>query len=201
MRNYLLTLLLLIFSFQVSAAATTTSSSYIIEVLVIQNIDADDGGEFWINREEKSKVDKTGKEAETSKPVVVNDTPPTDSKLTKVAALISEDKNYRILAHKRWSQFAEPKSNSKLVRINGAENTEPVLDGTLLFYSTRYLHVIADLSLKDKQSTVEEGEEVKEGEEAGPVYRIWEKRRIRIRQINYFDHPKFGIFVYVEPKK
>ena len=197
----LVTLVLLVFSFQVSAAATTTSSSYVIEVLVIQHVDEDDGGEFWINREGKNRADKTEKETESSKPVVVNDTPPTDSKLTKVATLISEDKNYRILAHKRWYQFAEPRSNSKQIRINGAENTEPVLDGTLLIYSTRYLHIIADLSLRDKQSNVEEGEEAKEGEEVGPVYRIREKRRIRIKQINYFDHPKFGLLVYVAPRK
>ena len=209
MRKLLLLLLLLACS-QIWAAATTTRSSYIVEVLVIQHVDADDNGEIWISDNvEKDKTDKkdekdtkdTGATAsDLSKAVIVTGTPPANSRLSKVADSIKEDKNYRILAHKRWFQYAEPKSNAKFIRINGAENTEPVLDGTLLFYSTRYLHVVTDLSLKEKlvPETAEEGSEETT---PVPVMRINERRRIRVRQINYFDHPRFGLLVYVEPAK
>jgi len=68
------------------------------------------------------------------------------------------------------------------VRIRGGDNT---LDGTLKFYLSRFLHVDVNLALSA------------DGNPSDQPYRIVDHRRIKTQEINYFDHPKFGILLKV----
>ena len=128
-----------------------------------------------------------------------------------VAALETNDK-YQVLTHKRWVQTADARSSSPVMRI-----TDPAgdLDGTVVFYMSRFLHVDVDLLLKDESDqkmdmtagvanakpvagfAMSSSDATNNSQQL--VYRIDESRRIRSNQMNYFDHPKFGVLLIITP--
>ncbi len=175
---------------QTHAATTTTPApTYTVEVLVFENrLPHLEGGELWL---------KDGLEPMTSDlsdAIRPKDAPLSGSALSEAAAIIQNDGDYRILAHKRWVQNAEAKSTTKPIRINSADMK---LDGVLKFYLSRFLHVNLDLTLNESQR----GFFGDPTEASQQTYQIKSRRRIKSRQIHYFDHPKFGALVYIEPAK
>lgn len=94
------------------------------------------------------------------------------------------------------------------------------LSGTLKLSVSRYLHMEADLHMKlrkTKQEVIEESPPPESGgfgsffgiaKEPTPImierpvlqdYRLFETRRMRSKEIHYFDHPLMGIVVKVTP--
>jgi hypothetical protein len=94
------------------------------------------------------------------------------------------------------------------------------LSGTLKLSVSRYLHMEADLHMKlrkTKQEVIEESPPQESGgfgsffgmnREPTPImierpvvqdYRLFETRRMRSKEIHYFDHPLMGIVVKVTP--
>ncbi len=108
------------------------------------------------------------------------------------------------------------------------EADEPVfqaaqpLDGTLSVYRTRYFHVAADLlfnpvrdddSLTPEEQTAERShrlEALLAGQisfdefqadmerEPFPGYRLTESRRLRLGELHYLDHPRFGVIIRLD---
>ena len=174
----------------VTTQAATSRSSYVVEVIVIQHNQKNDLEELWSNNITLRNIPDIDKAIEAKGEI------PNYSKLTKIAEKISEEKRYRILSHKRWFQYAEPKSKARIIRIRGKENTEPIVDGTFKFYSKYYLHIDVDMRMKEKMDQKDVSPE-----ERSMVYRIRERRRIKIKELNYIDHPKFAMLVYVTPTR
>jgi len=195
----------------ISQAAATGSTDYEVEVLVFKNLMPElEGKEIW----SPDRVDLTLPDIDKAKKAASTDDD--QSVLGKAAAKLKEQKDYSVLAHMRWTQPAEAKSTSPLMRIS-TEDGE--LDGTLVFYMSRFLHVDLKLLLKDIEATDKlaqanaeaiagAGNTAKEvktdamaAENTTLAYRIDESRRIRTDEINYFDHPKFGVLVKITPKE
>lgn len=188
MKKIITVVIFLFVAINISYAATSRSS-YVVEVLVIQHKGKSAVEELWPINESKPIL---GLDKATS----VKDKPPAYAKFNNAIERIAEDKRYKILAHKRWFQFAGTKSDARPVRIKGEENTEPVVDGTLKLYSKYYIYVDLHMQLREKMK-----KDVEKGDDASPVYILKEKRRVKLKQINYFDHPKFGLLVYVRPAR
>lgn len=96
------------------------------------------------------------------------------------------------------------------------------LDGTLSIYRTRYFHVAADLlfnpvldddSLTPEEQTAERSrrlEALLAGQisfdefqadmerEPFPGYRLTESRRLRLGELHYLDHPRFGVIIRLD---
>lgn len=73
---------------------------------------------------------------------------------------------------------------------------EPVLDGFINFYLDGQYTLEADLRYTPpyRPSILDENPDT------GPVsYRIYEKRRMKSGELNYYDHPKFGMLLLVTP--
>ena len=184
-------------------AAATSGPDYDVEVLVFKNDMPElEGKEIW----SPERVDMALPEIESASKAADTNSEETD--LGKAALAMSEKPGYVILAHKRWNQTAEAKSTSPLMRVatDGGD-----LDGTVVFYLSRFLHVDVKMLLKDMNGADRagsaEGNNVPEnaGKTAAEnilmAYRIDESRRIRSKEINYFDHPKFGVLVQITPKE
>ena len=89
-----------------------------------------------------------------------------------------------MLAHHRWLQAAEPKAAAKARRIQANAGARPgELDGTIRFYSSRFLHLDANLVFRQD----------------GRNYRLNELRRMRIQDVHYFDHPRLSMLARVAP--
>lgn len=134
------------------------------------------------------------------------DNPKPGSRLESAAAALRTDQRYRLLAHKTWVQLAEAKKDAMAVRISGGDANE--LDGTVRFYVSRFLHLDIELALRGSepaQSLKQEPTSTLAPTPATPtsgvaLYKLSEARRVKSKEIHYFDHPKLGVLVYINPK-
>jgi len=179
------------------AAQSARNTIYEVEVLVFQNfLEELEGGEFWGPDEPESEE----RLMELENAMVVGGAPGEASPLSLAAEKMGrEGGNYRVLAHKRWIQNADAKSNSQRIRISAGPIENTTLDGTVVFYVSRFLHVDVNLALAtDNAGLIYPGADT-ESVPAREVYRIKEHRRIKTVDINYFDHPKFGVLIQIKP--
>mgnify|MGYP002038901611 CR=1 FL=1 len=108
--------------------------------------------------------------------------------------------------------YTAPDHNSASPAIDAEDGTvqpgdwaliapEPIqlhqLDGTITLYAQRYLHLALDLwwTQHTDGSPVTAGESMPE--EAARVFHIREQRRVRLNELHYFDHPRFGVLAMV----
>ena len=91
--------------------------------------------------------------------------------LDDVKALGQAD-DYRVLHHFAWGQESLPLSEAASVQV-----TELNLKGWIKVYANQLLYVNLDLDYLD--------------------YRLTEKRRIKLDEKHFFDHPKYGVIVQV----
>jgi len=170
-------------------AAGATGNVYQVEVVVFENqLPSLEGGEIWSHDRVKTEI------ADAADAVSAGATPAPNSPLSAAAAALEKSGRHHVLAHLIWEQNVDAKSVTKPVKIDDSTGG---LSGTLRFYLSRFLFVDIDLALKEPASGGFLGGT---GQEA-PVYRLDDHRRVRIAEINYFDHPKFGALVRVAPIK
>lgn len=165
-------------------AAAPSTGVYEVEVLVFESRLPDlEAGELWTFSK------KTATPVDAVAPPALNGG---NSELSTVAATLQNDPRYRVIAHQRWVQPAEARTATKPVVVRSSDNE---VDGTLLFYMNRFLHVELALGFQPPKTLGSSPAT----EPNGALYRINEQRRIKSQDINYFDHPKFGALVRVAP--
>ena len=92
-------------------------------------------------------------------------------------------RRYRPLLHEAWVQSVAPNSKSRPVRIfqkGGVPGNFPV-NGYVSLERGHYLHLSVNL----------------EYDAGGQVYTLDQRRRLRLNELNYLDHPKFGVIATV----
>ena len=182
----LFAVLFMVFVPMAPLAAASTPTVYEIEVLVFENkLSGLEGGELWKRDTDKALNTKI------AAAITTGEIPPVDSALAAALAKLVNSGQYRVLAHLRWTQTAEAKAVANPVKIK-SDNAE--LNGTVRFYLSRFLYMDVNLMLKQ-----EGGGLFSSTEKEGTVLRLSEHRRIKTMDINYFDHPKFGVLVRVAP--
>ena len=187
-------------------AAGTSPANYTVDLVVFRNLMPDlEGKEIW----SPDRVDTMIPGLDQAKPVADSNDATTD--IGKAVAVLETNDKYQVLTHKRWVQTADARSSSPVMRITDQAGD---LDGTVVFYMSRFLHVDVDLLLKDqpgqKTETVSANDvqpvavsssaaDATTSNNQELVFRIDESRRIRSSQMNYFDHPKFGVLLIITP--
>jgi len=99
-------------------------------------------------------------------------------------AKLARGKNYYPLMHVAWVQAVESNRSSTAVQITNPQGT---LDGFFRLQRGNLIHMIAD---------IEYSPDLYEG---SVIYRLNEKRRFKLNETHYLDHPKFGIIARVSP--
>lgn len=102
-------------------------------------------------------------------------------------AALANDPVYRPIMHVAWIQPVVEGGGSVPVHIQGADGK---LNGYLQMLHDQGLQVIVDLELTSN-SDVDSGKAV--------VYRLYEKRAVKLNDVYYFDHPKFGVVAKISP--
>lgn len=100
--------------------------------------------------------------------------------LSGSAAALSGARNYRTLMHVAWIQGVKGNSLSKAVKIENAAGT---INGYFRIQRSNLVHMIADIEFSPGSAK----------------YRIKEKRRFKLNEVHYLDHPKFGILARITP--
>ena len=97
---------------------------------------------------------------------------------------LARAKSYQSLMHVAWVQQVNENSLSTAVQISNADGT---INGFFRLQRGHLVHMIADI-------------EYSPGSYADSViYRLNEKRRFKLNETHYLDHPKFGIIARISP--
>lgn len=184
----------------VASAVASEDKSYEVEILVFENKSPELAGEEqWPPFVDKPEAAGSAGMKDAGEP----DNPKPGSRLEAAATALRADPRYRVLAHKSWTQFVEAKKDTIPVRINDGEAKE--LDGLVRLYVSRFLHLDIDLALRGSEASQPIKQEPTSAlaptSATAPtgvaLYRINEDRRVKSKEIHYFDHPKFGVVVYI----
>lgn len=162
---------------------------YEIEVIIFENLAAGRAGETWPEQ---------GAPAATPGTMELRPADPGSSgslqayqmlgrgelELADVAARLSNSKQYRVLRHFGWQQPLQERERATAVLVPDAGGRGRVL-GTITPSLSRYLHLAADVILPGGPDGT--------GASQTRGFRLTESRRIRASELQYFDHPRFGV--------
>ncbi|MEE9339624.1 MAG: CsiV family protein [Methylococcaceae bacterium] len=152
--------------------------SYKIEIIVFKQDDAN----TEVFEEIESNIEWPRKITNRSEFENVNTT---DLSLKESYSKLAGDNNsYQPLLYEAWIQKAKANSYSRAVRISNAEGT---IQGFFMLQRGHLIHMIADIEYSPEMY------------EEPIIYRLNEKRRFKLNETHYLDHPKFGVVVKVSP--
>lgn len=119
---------------------------------------------------------------------------------------------YRPLMRAAWVQPTLEKDLTVPIKLRRLGNPPLRLDGTVMLYLSRYLHLVVDLALEEKaplRVPAASGRLRQFGDQRsrfgiGPefitpstYYRIEEDRIVKNGDLRYFDHPRFGVLAKI----
>ena len=148
-----------------------------------------------------------------------------DNLMEEFKDLIRRSRYFRYIGEQSWYQPIPTKDNSFEIFIDSSIERGSRIFGFIKPYKGRYLHTdievfLAEQNLENKNLSVEESDITNpniEGylfnskglelqkkslpnlqeEELTPIFQLQESRRLRSGEINYFDHPKFGLLLLI----
>ncbi len=124
--------------------------------------------------------------------------------LKETAKRLTSTGEYRILAHTAWSQGAEERSTAKNTLLpEGMSSSGLPLQAKIKLYKQKFEHVdievqlerqipkglIAEFAQKRKLSLNDVGDTWR--------FRLQESRKVKPGELQYFDHPMFGILLMI----
>ena len=98
------------------------------------------------------------------------------------------DNQFHVIAHFHWHQRAPGFGSEEKTLLT--TNGHTLIDGFLGLERGRFLHLLINLWMRPEYAS--------SVELTNPVYEINEKRRVMRNEVNYFDHPKFGVIAEVQ---
>ncbi|MGZ5621011.1 MAG: CsiV family protein [Methylobacter sp.] len=98
---------------------------------------------------------------------------------------LAKDPAYRPILHVAWIQPPVEKGLSSPVHIQGADGK---LNGYLQIQHDQGLQMTVDLELASHSG---------DGFKKNEIYRLNEKRSMKLNEVYYLDHPKFGVIAKI----
>lgn len=120
---------------------------------------------------------------------------------------------YKPIMRAAWTQVTFDKDQTLPIRLRRLGNAPLRLDGSLMLYQSRYLHLVVDLTLEanreqagrstndgaryygDRWSSANYANGYAQGRQV--KYSISEDRIFRNGELRFYDHPKFGVLARV----
>ncbi len=147
---------------------------------------------------------------------------PSQHELSKIARSLERSSRYRLLTHQAWRQPFTEESLAEpiLIQTGMHAGDDYEVDGTLLFYRSRFLHVKADLwytpitaeeassqnalAPNKRRPTTNDflandmSKDIQPAFATRLSYQLEHARRMRSATLHYIDHPLFGILIKIE---
>ena len=93
---------------------------------------------------------------------------------------LARSRNYRPLMHVAWIQKVKSNQYSTAVQITNPEKT---INGFFRLQRGNLVHMIADIEYSSGDT----------------IFRLNEKRRFKLNETHYLDHPQFGVIARISP--
>jgi hypothetical protein len=174
-----------------------------IELLIFQNLVENDGGEVWPADYTGWYDDVTGDAAATTPTLAVDWLPESTWHLKAERAALNRSSRYRTLAYLAWRQPVYDRNNAQPLELPAQPRSNAAwVDGSVSVAVERYLHLNLDLQLHLPEATVMTGAAGPQDsgpEPRTPRIRLTEQRRMRSKELHYFDNPRFGVIAVITP--
>ena len=112
------------------------------------------------------------------------------------------DSRYEVVTYMAWTQPLYEKKESIPVQLTSSTGVEPIneitpftksaLTGSAQLFENRLLFVDIDIKNDFDSGLVDFSDPTSAIESPAGTHRIQEKRRVKLNEIHYFDHPFFG---------
>lgn len=178
------------------AGSTTTVRAaapvYDVEIVIFRHKPVTDAGERW-NRPVQDElraggVFPQGEFSELDRSL---------HRLEGVRGGLRNSRNYEVLAHRAWRQVGYDTAHAVPYPVQAyTGNGDYRVEGSVKLVRERYLHLDVDLLLLTAGGAPGQ---YTEAPGSRPAFELREKRRMRSRELHYFDHPRFGVIALVTP--
>jgi hypothetical protein len=171
-------------------AQTPTPRVYNVEIIVFRNLSGTGGVEDWTARPVARGPDRP------ESPVTgrfVQSLPASAFKLGTVAARLRNSSNYQPIAHFAWQQTASSWGSRAGFTIAKLAGNVPGLSGIIYLESGQLLHL--GMALEYSTSNPPAGLSAA----PGTPFMLSESRRVKVDELQYYDHPAFGLVALVTP--
>jgi hypothetical protein len=172
-------------------AAVAGPPVYDVEIIIFRHNIMSDAGERWttpaISDLRPTRVFSQDEFTELDR-----------NQLDGIRGGLRNSSGYSVLFHRAWRQIGYDAAHAIAYPIHSlAENGRDSIEGSVTLVRERYLHLDVDLLLLRADGTAPAA--YAEGTDSRPAFRLREKRRMRSREVHYFDHPRFGMIAVVTP--
>jgi hypothetical protein len=165
---------------------------YDVEVVVFLNNNPHDDGESWPRPARAAALNAAFPEGEFT------ELGKSFYALNNVSYALDHSRGYTVLFHRAWRQLAYDRNEAVAYPVHSiVGNGRNSVEGTVKLLRERYLHLDMDLFLMSSNGD----SKILYSDDAGniPVFELREKRRIKSTELQYFDHPRFGVIARVTP--
>jgi hypothetical protein len=167
---------------------------YDIELVVFENLVRNDQGEVWpMDYLESDETNFPQLEEQEEVIWLSND----QRQLNAHHQALRNSSGFRPLAWYAWRQPVLDRNFAQVMALpaTGSESNAPYIDGTVRVSLGRYLHLDLDLQLHTRSRL----EDFSAESGIKPRIHLSEQRRMRSRELHYFDHPRFGAIALITP--
>jgi hypothetical protein len=176
-----------------SQAAVAGPPIYDVEIIIFRHNVMSDAGERWTTPA-VSDLRPTRVFSQDEFTELARD----QYQLDGIRGGLRNSSGYSVLFHRAWRQVGYDAAHAIAYPINSlAENGRDSIEGSVTLIRERYLHLDVDLLLLRANGAAPAN--YADGSDSRPAFRLREKRRMRSREVHYFDHPRFGIIAVVTP--
>jgi hypothetical protein len=171
----------------ISQAAVAGPPIYDVEIIIFRHNVMSDAGERWTSPA-VSDLRPTGVFSQDA----FTELDRSQYQLDGIRGGLRNSSGYSVLLHRAWRQVGYDAAHAIAYPIHSlAENGRDSIEGSVTLIRERYLHLDVDLLLLRANYA--------DGADSSPAFQLREKRRMRSRELHYFDHPRFGMIAVVTP--
>jgi len=168
-------------SLLIAVRPAVAENRYQVEVIVFEHLMISDGGEVWPERENRPEWDNALQLFDDGDDSRFRPSFPSAYKMGGVYRSLRTSQGYRPILHLAWEQTGLPSSRARRIYIASGNDQ---VEGTIKLEQSRFLHVELDLIYPF-------------GDSADRYAHLKERRRLKLKDLHYFDNPVFGAIVQV----
>ncbi len=173
---------------RMAQSADRATRQYDIELLVFQNLVDNDNGEIWPAADSPTWDERGAGHAGAGQQV--HWLPESRYRMKAERNALNRSSRYRTLAYLAWRQPVVDRDNARALELPAPSRPGGAwVGGTVRVAVERFLHLYLDLQLHLPAGAGPGGAQI----------RLTEQRRMRSKELHYFDNPRFGVIALITP--
>ena len=165
----------------ISVQPVLAAKRYQVEVIVFEHLSMNAGGEVWPEGDSVPQWDNALAIFNDAQDSRFSTLPNARYKMSGVYRVLRLSQDYRPIMHLAWEQVGLPSSRAESIYVT-SDNSQ--IEGAVTLEQSRFLFVDMELIYQM-------------GDSDGRFAHIDERRRMKLKELHYFDNPVFGAIVQV----